>query len=893
MLKKSSAVLKMTALALIVALAVSAIPFGVTAERIDRIPTPIIDASEKYAPNATITPGQDDTYRYMTWYNETDGTQFVKWVEADKIVDGVFPEDCYQTEVGASNGVFRAKLTDLKSDTDYAYMIGGNKTGWSEIYNFSTGDTDDNAFSFLLFGDPQVNTNVDGENWNISLEKAKEWFGDDIEFILSVGDQTNDGGSRFEIGEYTFPDQLRRWPMITVVGNHDDRAVNYSEYVTYTDVDQETVTSAGIMGGDYWVEYDGVLIISLNYQKESFALHRAFIEKAIEEYTALHGEPLWKIVAFHDSRYSAADSRYVDESESRTEYSHMFSELGIDAALMGHDHIYTRTYMIKGMDILDDESLYGQVGDNRYANITDPEEGSVVYFTANSGSGSKFYEKTDKDLPFSACSNQENVPNLTKIDVTADSISFTTHRCAADNEIGDIVDFFAIHRTKGVEADVYAPALTVPRETRYYPGEELDITAGVTAYDNRDKDLTDKIEISGEIVEGVTSTLTYSVTDAAGNIATVERKFIPFESESVVNTENTEWKYLDDGSYPFEINDDHFVWTREDFDDSQWKTAKGAFGSINGELGDHNGTIPNTLINLLFPEGSDEEGSVIPNFFFRTEFDVADPESVERIIANFRFDDAIDIYINGVMVANLNCFTGGSIVGYSGNQRDDPLSERSTFMTLTLDDKADIEKLNLKPEGNILAVEIYQGSAFSDDIFFDFENLIIGKDQTTLPFTDVKPTSWYYANVAKAYSKGLFAGVTETTFEPKATMTRAMVWTVLAKTADIDLSGGKKWYSKAQEWATENGVSDGTMPKNNITRQEIVTMLYSLAGKPEVTGNIDSYTDKDSASSWAVTALSWAVEKGVMTGRGEGILAPKADLTRAEACTLILKYLEI
>ncbi|MBQ3100996.1 MAG: fibronectin type III domain-containing protein, partial [Clostridia bacterium] len=190
MLKKSSAVLKMTALALIVALTVSVIPFGVTAERIDRIPTAVIDASEKYAPNATITAGQDDSYRYMTWYNETEGKQYVKWVEADKVIDGVFPEDCYQTEVGPTNGVFRAKLTNLKSDTDYAYMIGGDKTGWSEIYNFSTGDMDDNAFSFLLFGDPQVNTNVDGENWNISLEKAKEWFGDDIEFILSVGDQT-------------------------------------------------------------------------------------------------------------------------------------------------------------------------------------------------------------------------------------------------------------------------------------------------------------------------------------------------------------------------------------------------------------------------------------------------------------------------------------------------------------------------------------------------------------------------------------------------------------------------------------------------------------------------------------------------------------------------------
>ena len=90
-----------------------------------------------------------------------------------------------------------------------------------------------------------------------------------------------------------------------------------------------------------------------------------------------------------------------------------------------------------------------------------------------------------------------------------------------------------------------------------------------------------------------------------------------------------------------------------------------------------------------------------------------------------------------------------------------------------------------------------------------------------------------------------------------------------------------------------NGVSDGTNPKNNITRQEIATMLYSMNGKPAVEGNLDVFTDKDSASSWAIDALVWAVENELMVGRGEGILAPRADLTRAEACTLILKYLDI
>ena len=120
-----------------------------------------------------------------------------------------------------------------------------------------------------------------------------------------------------------------------------------------------------------------------------------------------------------------------------------------------------------------------------------------------------------------------------------------------------------------------------------------------------------------------------------------------------------------------------------------------------------------------------------------------------------------------------------------------------------------------------------------------------------------------------------------------------MVWTVLAKMSGIETTGGEKWYSNSQKWAIENGVSDGTYPKNNITRQEIATMLYSLSGKPEVTGNINVYTDKDSASSWALDALAWAVENGLMVGRGEGILAPRADLTRAEACTLILNYIDL
>ena len=383
--------------------------------------------------------------------------------------------------------------------------------------------------------------------------------------------------------------------------------------------------------------------------------------------------------------------------------------------------------------------------------------------------------------------------------------------------------------------------------------------------------------------------MTYDVRDKAGNTTTKKVNITHLNDQEVISSD-TEWKYLDEGNYPFEMGGDQTAWLADDYDDGQWKTGIGAFGSIDDQLADHNGVTPDTLLPVYFPEGSDEEGALIPNFFFRTTFDLKDPENIDILIGDLWYDDAALIYINGVLVKEI--FQNSEFVtGYSTVDRDGP----STYGSFRITDPELIASLNLKEKGNVLAVELFQGHLESNDIFFNFESLIAASiiDSIEPPFSDVWVSHWYYEYVARAYAMGLFAGVTETTFEPKTAMTRAMVWTVLAKMSGIETAGGEKWYSNAQKWANENGVSDGSSPKNNISRQEIVTMLYSLSGRPEVTGNLDSYTDNGSVSSWAFDALVWATEKGVMTGRGEGILDPRTALTRAEACTVILAYIDI
>ncbi|MBQ3100643.1 MAG: S-layer homology domain-containing protein, partial [Clostridia bacterium] len=612
----------------------------------------------------------------------------------------------------------------------------------------------------------------------------------------------------------------------------------------------------------------------------------------------LYGEPTWKIVVFHHSIYSAAVDRIEEGADRRERFADLMSEMDIDVVLMGHDHIYTRTYMMAGgLTPIDDASRYVQVGNDPYGSYYDPAEGEVFFLTVNTAASSKFYTMTDGKEPYAAYKNQESISNITKIDVTEDCIQFSTYRSMENNDIGDRLDFFAIHKTKDAGEDTHAPVLNVPDEAFYFTSSDsikygyeiVNFWPQITAYDNRDGDISDNVMLLPGCSVYTDGNMTYDVRDKAGNTTTKKVNITHLNDQEVISSD-TEWKYLDEGNYPFEMGGDQTAWLADDYDDGQWKTGIGAFGSIDDQLADHNGVTPDTLLPVYFPEGSDEEGALIPNFFFRTTFDLKDPENIDILIGDLWYDDAALIYINGVLVKEI--FQNSEFVtGYSTVDRDGP----STYGSFRITDPELIASLNLKEKGNVLAVELFQGHLESNDIFFNFESLIAASiiDSIEPPFSDVWVSHWYYEYVARAYAMGLFAGVTETTFEPKTAMTRAMVWTVLAKMSGIETAGGEKWYSNAQKWANENGVSDGSSPKNNISRQEIVTMLYSLSGRPEVTGNLDSYTDNGSVSSWAFDALVWATEKGVMTGRGEGILDPRTALTRAEACTVILAYIDI
>ena len=176
-------------------------------------------------------------------------------------------------------------------------------------------------------------------------------------------------------------------------------------------------------------------------------------------------------------------------------------------------------------------------------------------------------------------------------------------------------------------------------------------------------------------------------------------------------------------------------------------------------------------------------------------------------------------------------------------------------------------------------------------------------------FTDVDTGRWYHEGVDFAVSNGLMKGVSDTQFRPEGILTRGQIVTILYRLAGepesegtapfTDVSGGR-YYAEAVAWAYEAGIGKGLTdtvfaPNAPVTREQLVTFLAryaQFAGEEiSVTGDLTGYPDASGISSYAVTPMTWAVEQGLLKGM-EGRLAPKGTATRAQIATILQRYCE-
>lgn len=157
-------------------------------------------------------------------------------------------------------------------------------------------------------------------------------------------------------------------------------------------------------------------------------------------------------------------------------------------------------------------------------------------------------------------------------------------------------------------------------------------------------------------------------------------------------------------------------------------------------------------------------------------------------------------------------------------------------------------------------------------------------------FSDVDG-HWAKDAISFVSARELFQGETASTFAPNDVMSRAMLMTVLASLDGADTSSGGTWYAGGVEWAVAHGISDGSNPERVITREQLAAMLYRCAGSPRADSKTLAFSDAQSVSGYAQEAMCWAVERGLLCGYGNGLLAPKDSATRAEVAAVLKQYI--
>lgn len=387
----------------------------------------------------------------------------------------------YQVE-----GKETASFTTDDDTSDFSFIFVGDPQIGSSNEEKAKTPEDIQKPTFLTAQSEAVRN--DTFNWSYTLDRAYAKTGNSAGFILSSGDQiqTNaekvaDGTvSEMEYAGYLSPDVMKSVPVATTVGNHDADNANYTYHFNTPNLSD--LGDNGYVGGDYYFTYGDALFMILNTQDTNVSEHKQFIEETV----AANQDCKWRIVTLHQDIYGSAEhSNEPEITNLRYSLVPIFEENDVDIVLTGHDHAYSRTKMLKGgqsttgfeytddefdeqldkdidvgdstetiyeapANISDDttdpaeqrylEYLYSVMDENAVLELTDNQDVAIdsegiMYLTAGSSSGSKYYDLVPRQQSYIANRWQQDVPTYSVIDVTETTLTLNTYRTDTDEKI--------------------------------------------------------------------------------------------------------------------------------------------------------------------------------------------------------------------------------------------------------------------------------------------------------------------------------------------------------------------------------------------------------------------------------------------------------------------------
>ncbi len=517
----------------------------------------------------SLTPGADETELNFAWYSLDNGEDATPVVHfgTDRNNLETYTGTAGDVETDLTGGVAYdynyVTVTGLAENTTYYYTVEKNGVQ-TDVETYTTHSFSD--VKMLYVGDPQIGASKgqpqgneelsadagaantaarnDSFGWNRTLEAALEQD-PDVSFIISAGDQVNKTGQakEEEYAGYLDPDALASLPVATTIGNHDSLNADYMYHFNNPNTTEYGATQAG---GDYYYSYGNGLFIVLNTNNYNVAEHK----KAIEEAVASDPDAAWRIVTIHQDIYGTGlDHSDTDGMILRTQLTPIFDEFDIDVVLQGHDHTYSRSKLLYGethgsyeFQLNEDGSDYDW--DHAYNTTTQtqiplaPEEGDAdgqqllndfqadnhcytiettvgntvvnpngtLYMTANSASGSKYYELIASQQDYIAARSQNWLPSWSVISLSEDTFSIDTYQLTADGSTEKIDETFSIQKTGNGE-DLNAPLTRAQAVQRLYddagrPAANADTSFADVAADASYRDAIAWAESQG-IVKGV------------------------------------------------------------------------------------------------------------------------------------------------------------------------------------------------------------------------------------------------------------------------------------------------------------------------------------------------------------------------------------------------------
>ena len=607
----------------------------------------------------SFAPGADETQYNFSWYSpETTDPSVIQYA---KVTDGntkEFPEENANTvkatlaEASSGYSANEATITGIEASSTYAYRLGNGNGQWTETYSFNTQETD--SYNFLFMGDPQIGSGgvkSDTAGWVNTVNKAIEKF-PDTSFIYSAGDQVNNANSEEEYAGFFAPELLKKYPTATTIGNHDNSP--FYEYHFNTPNQNPALGNSNNAGGDYYFTYGDTLIMNLNSNNKNAAEHAQFMEETV----AAHPNAKWKVLVFHHSIYSAANHSLESSIiKLREELVPTIDALDIDVVMSGHDHVYVRTHQMKDL-----QTMKNQMVDEHGA-VVNPS--GTLFLTANSSSGSKYYNLKPDPEPYAAKREQLKVPTFMNVEVSPTNLTFTTYRV----DTMAVTDTYTIVKDPSIEVELpelkevklEASGTVIPTQpSTFYPevtfsvkgknvkGGPFDIShENITYKTDKEGQITispdGKVTVSEGAVPGEVQVWAEVVND--GKTITTDKLTVTIvdHAEQKLLEKGSKWKYLDNGS------DQGNAWKEPGFDDNSWKSAPAPLGYPASEKRPLFGNIASVI-----SYGPDSQNK-FPTTYFRTEFEIEDLSKIgKQGQINFGIDDSVILYLNGHEIGRHN-----------------------------------------------------------------------------------------------------------------------------------------------------------------------------------------------------------------------------------------------